>query len=213
MKRSLKEKRWHKATLVTWFLQIVPFIRFMGITGSMAYDIVKPNSDIDVFIITYEKRIWTCRYIIRCLLKLIGQLRTGDLPHQRAGKICPNRYVTDKYLIINPQNKYHAQDYTQMVPLFDKANYYQKFVIANSWMEQYGYFKPQKVLNLVHSTGLRIIRNFLEWILKGKYGEKFEQFCRKKGVTEFKNKFSSFNKPGSTIIANDNEIRIHVHAH
>lgn len=209
MARSLKEKRWHKATLIAWWLQIVPFIRFIGVTGSMAHDVVKPNSDIDIFIITAEKRIWTCRYFVRCLLKLIGQLRTGDLPHERAGKTCPNRYVTDKYLVINPQNKYHAQDYIRMIPLFDEVNSYKKFVTANVWMEKYGYFEPQKVLNLVHSKTLNFLRKVSEQILSGSFGDKVEQFCKERGLKEFKAKFYNFNKPLSTIVANDYEIRIH----
>ncbi len=213
MVKSLKEKRWHKATLIAWLLQIVPFIRFIGITGSMAHDAIKPNSDIDIFIITTEKKIWTARFFLRSVLKITFQLRVGDKPHQRAGKICPNRYLTDKYLVINPQNQYHAQDYTQMIPLYDENSTYKKFIIANKWMEKYGYFQRNKVLNLVQSRTLVLIRKILESILAKPIGDKFEDFCRKKGMKELKSKFYNINKPGSKIIANDNEIRIHVHPH
>jgi len=209
MVRSLKEKRWHKATLISWLLQVTPFIRFIGVTGSMAHDIIRPSSDIDIFIIAKEKRLWTCRFFSRALLRILGQLRTGDKFEERSGKICPNRYVSDKYLIINPQNEYHAQDYVQMIPLFDNGKYYHQFIVTNSWMEEYGYFRPQKVLNLVHSNTLTFFRKTIEQFLSGKYGESFEQMAYKRGLKNIKRQFPNLNKPNSSIIANNNEIRIH----
>lgn len=210
---TLKEKRWHKANLIAWLLQMAPFIRFIGITGSMAHDIVKPYSDIDIFIITKHNRIWTCYFCVETILRFIGQLRISDKPQKRAGKICPNRYTTDQYLIINPQNKYHVQDYTQMVPLFNKENTYQKFVIANAWMEKFDYFAPKKVLNLVQSHFLELLRKFAEWILKGKFGGRVEIFFQNWQMKRLKIKYPNINKERSAIVANKNEIRIHTQPH
>lgn len=209
MSKVLTEKRWHKASIIVWYMQMVPFIRFISITGSLAYDVAKPSSDIDIFIIAKVSRIWTCRAFTRFFLKLIGQLRTGNLPYQRAGKICPNRLVTDKYLVINPQNSYHAQDYTQMVPLFDIGNLYQKFIIANKWMEKYGFFRPRRALNLVDSVAPSYLRKFLELALGGKFGDYIERKYRESQLKEVKKEEPTVNKSGSSIIANDNEIRIH----
>ncbi|MCL5795344.1 MAG: nucleotidyltransferase domain-containing protein [Patescibacteria group bacterium] len=211
MNRTLSEKRWKKADLVSWYLQMVPFIRLVAVTGSMSYGTIKPSSDIDMFIIAKAGRIWTCRAFCRSLLKFIGQLRTGEAINERAGKICPNRFVTNAYLVINPQNSYHAQDYTQMVPMFDVGGLYQKFIIANKWMEKFGYFRPKKALNLVHSHSLTNIRKFLEWALAGKFGAMTEKNLREKHLKALNKKYPNINQPGSSIIANDNEIRIHPH--
>lgn len=209
MSKLLAEKRWHKVSIIVWYMQMVPFLRFVSVTGSLAYDVAKPSSDIDIFIIAKAGRIWTCRAFARFFLKLIGQLRTGNLPRERAGKICPNRFVTDKYLVVNPQNSYHAQDYTQMVPLFDLENLYQKFVIANKWMEKFGYFRPRRALNLVDSVTPSFLRKFLELILGGKFGDYIEKKYQQSQLKEIKLEEPTVNKSGSTIIANDNEIRIH----
>lgn len=209
MNRTLSEKRWKKADLVSWYLQAVPFIKFVSVTGSMSYGTIKPSSDIDIFIIAKTGHIWTCRAFSRSLLKLIGQLRTGSTIAERAGKICPNRYVTDSYLVINPQNSYHAQDYTQMVPMFDVGGLYKKFVIANKWMEKFGYFRPKKTLNLVYSHTLTRIRKILEWALSGKFGEMMEKRYKEKQLVGIAQECPTMNKLNSSIIANDNEIRIH----
>lgn len=209
MDQQLSEHRWHRANKITWFLQLTPFIRFVGVTGSMAYGVIKPNSDIDIFIIAKARRIWTTRAISRFLLRTIKRLRTGNEFHQRAGKICPNRYVSDKYLLINPQNRYHAQDYIQMVPLFDEKEYYKKFISANKWMEEYGYFSPRKVLNLVQSNTLNWIRHIAEWILGESFGDKVEKWFKKRELKIIGKEEPSLNQPGSSIVANDNEMRIH----
>jgi len=208
---DLIESRKHKAKKVAWALQIVPFIRFIGLTGSLAYDIVNENSDIDIFIITSAKRIWTCRFFVMLFLKIFRLQRIGDSKTARAGKICPNRFVSDDYLMINPQNRYHAQDYSQMVPLFDD-NIYDKFLSENSWMKKYGYFPNRRLIILVRSAGiLSSIRKISEYILRGRFGDWVEAKTKKYQIGILKKRYPNFNHLSSGIYANDEEIRIHPH--
>lgn len=207
---DLVQKRQHRARKVTWFLQMVPFIRFIGLTGSLAYDVAKKGSDIDIFIISKHGRIYTCRFFIVGILKLLQIYRSGDTFEKRAGKICPNRFVTDKYLSINPQNRYHAQEYTQMVPLFD-TGIYQKFLSKNEWMEKYGYFPPKKAMSLTQSGNiLTTIRRISEWLLSGLLGDWLEKYLKDHQFKQLE-KNPDFNIEESGIYADNNEIRIHPH--
>lgn len=210
MNETLIEKRWVKAERMSWFLQGIPFMRFMAVTGSLAYDTAKETSDIDFFIIAKNKRIWTTRYFATLFLRCIGQYNYINTKN-RAGKICPNRFVTDNYLVIHPQNRYHAQDYTQMVPLFDIANLYNKFILKNKWMEKFGFFKPRRALLVVRSPFMRTVRTIGEFILKGSLGNWLENVLKNRQLKTLKNNFPSLNEPHSTIIASDQEIRIHPH--
>lgn len=206
VQEELIEKRWHRAGKTAWFLQMVPFIRFISVTGSLAYETIKETSDIDIFIITKARRIWLVRAISTLLLRMVRRYRTE---RERAGKICPNRFVTDHFLIIRPQNRYHAQDYTQMVPLFDIGGMYEKFIEKNKWMEQFGFFKPRRAIALVHSPTLTRVRKIGEFILSGFLGDWLENFFRHYQLRHLKKEYPDLNEPNSTIIANDNEIRIH----
>lgn len=206
---NLVQKRQHRAEKTAWLLQIVPFIKFVGLTGSLAYDVAKASSDIDIFIITKYGRIWTCRFFTVIILKSLKLYRSGDLPRQRAGKICPNRFVTDDYLLINPQNRYHAQDYSQMVRLFEEGGIYKKFRTKNEWMEKYGYFEPKRAISLIQSAGIiSTIRRITERILGGILGDWFEKKVKN---FQLKNimKNPKVNKPGTGLYVDDNELRFH----
>lgn len=208
VQEELVDKRWHRAEKTAWLLQMVPFVRFIALTGSLAYGTVKESSDIDVFIITKKGRIWLTRAWSTLLLRIIGKYRTET---RRAGMICPNRFVTDDYLLIQPENRYHAQDYTQMVPLFDAGGMYDQFIGKNKWMEKYGFFKPRRAATLVYSPTLNGLRKIWEFILGGMLGDVLENIYRNYQLKRKKNKYPELNEQDSTIIANDKEIRIHPH--
>ncbi|MCL5795412.1 MAG: hypothetical protein M1338_03570 [Patescibacteria group bacterium] len=208
MNDTLAEKRWIKAEKTAWFLQGVPFVRFISVTGSLAYDMAKENSDIDIFVIAKTGRIWTARYFVTLFLRCIGQYNYINTT-KRAGKICPNRFLADDYLVIHPQNRYHAQDYTQMVPLFDINGLYDKFIAKNKWMEKYGFFKPRRALLVVRSPLMRFLRSVSEFILRKNLGNWLEKILKNHQLKIIKRDFPSLNEPHSTIIASDREIRIH----
>lgn len=205
MTQDIIDKRWRKINLIAWYLQLTPFIRFIAITGSMAFNLAKDESDINIFIIARAKRIWTCFYFSRLLLKLMWQLRTSE---KKAGKICPNHYVTDEYLIINPQNAYFAQQYSHLIPIFDEKHLCTKFFTANKWMEELGYSRPVCALNLVQSNTLNFLRHVLEICLAGGLGNWLEHLLKKSQLKRILREEPTCNQPGSSIVANDNEIRI-----
>jgi len=190
-------------------LQIVPFIRFIGLTGSLARDIAKTSSDIDFFIVTSAGRIWTCRFFTVVMLKILGLYPKGEECRKRAGKICTNRFVTDKYLVINPQNRYHAEEYSRIAPLFDSDSILEKFYKKNIWMQNFGYYPAQRVISLVQSAGiLSTIRRISEFILSGSLGNAFESYCKKFQLKSImKNPLA--NQSDSGIYVDDNELRFH----
>ena len=208
--QDLVQIRQHRVRKITWFLQVVPFIRFIGLTGSLAYDVAKKDSDIDIFIISKKNRIYTCRFFVIGILKLLGMYHP-PANAKRAGKICPNRFVTDAYFLINPQNRYHAQEYTQMVPLFNYDDIYRKFLLANKWMQKYGYFPSKKAMSLTQSGNiLTTIRLIFEWIFSGYLGDRLEKNLKNRQIEQLK-KNKKFNVEGSGIYADDNEVRVHPH--
>jgi hypothetical protein len=207
MDNELLDKRWRKTNLVSWFLQIAPFIRFIGVSGSMSFGIAKKCSDIDLFIIAKNKRIFTCYFFVKLLLYVTGQLHDWNKP--KDGKICPNRFVSDKYLVINPQNKYLAGQYNQIIPIFDYKDYYDRFFTANIWIQDFGFVRPVSAKNLVQSNIPTIIRNIFEVIFAGSLGDRFEKFIYNRELKNIAKNHQNLNKQDSTVVVNHNEIRIH----
>jgi len=175
---GLVTKRQKKAKFIASILAAVPFVRMIALTGSLARGESREDSDIDFFVVTQTGRIWTCRFFIILLLKLLGQYRTDE---NTAGKICPNRYQAEDSLEIYPHSVYHAKEYSQIVPLFDSGSVYQRFQEANKWIikkikEQRAKIKnANQNLKIKESQVLRFLRRVGESILIGRFGDLLEE--------------------------------------
>lgn len=194
-----------RAILVANILRFVPYVRLLSVSGSLADGNIKKDSDIDFFIITKHGRLWQTRFFIVIILKLFGLYRTGDLSHQKAAKICPNRWVTDKYLLIDPQNLYHAQEYSHTVPLYDENHTYQKFITKNSWIKKYSEFK---IFQPKIDKKKPSIKKIFEWILSKVLGNCLEVICKKIQLRSIL-KDSRVNKPGRGLYVDDQQLRFH----
>lgn len=117
-------------------LGVIPWIKLIGVTGSVAAFNAEENADIDFFIIAEKNRLWLVRLFTVILLKLIGRYRTNDSPN---GKICPNIYVDEQNLSWpkNKRNLFIAQEIIMMHPLLNRENTYFKFIKANQWVHEH----------------------------------------------------------------------------
>lgn len=171
----LFKQRLKKAYWIAWLLQVIPFVRMVGLNGSMTTGKMRENSDIDFLIITKRGRIWTTRFLVTVLVHLSGQRRYAK---KIAGRICLNRYQTDDFLDIQPHNLYHAQTFAPLVPLLD-SNLYPRYQKANQWMERFNFkVKPAFFIKPVESKFLRKVQKLMEKILEGRIGEWLEKKLR-----------------------------------
>lgn len=171
MKDKLLKKRWKRAHRIAWFLQITPFIRMIGVNGSMTTGKITEKSDIDFLAVVKPGRIFTARFFITFLTHITGKRRHGQ---KIAGRVCLNRYHTDNFLEIFPHDEYHEKVFSKLFPILDLDNFYEKYKKANSWMKncnfennQYPKVKLSKILNFK--------RKALEWILSGRFGDFLER--------------------------------------
>ncbi len=204
MLTKLEKKYWDKAQKAARFLQVVPFVRLIGVNGSLAQGKINARSDIDILIIAKSSRIWTCRFFSIILMKFAG-LKTSK--NRTAGQICLNRFITDKSLCIVPYDYYHARDHSSMVPIYDKNLYY-KYKLENRWMKQY--IKWPKITKrlIKESKALKKCRNFLEWFLSGSLGNWLENLAKKYQIKKIKNNSLIIPNKG-IIIANDKTVCFH----
>lgn len=123
---------------LVYFLGWVPFLRMIGVTGSLAMKAADPKSDWDFFVVLKSGSIWTGRTILTALLHIIGKRRHGKKVCDRA---CLNYYVTENNLGILTKDLFSAHEYSFALPIFGVATF-RKFEVANRWISR---FKPAYV--------------------------------------------------------------------
>jgi predicted nucleotidyltransferase len=165
-------RNWRRAVWVTRWLRFLPYVRMIGLNGSLATGSWHLDSDIDFYIVLREDRLLYGRILVTFLVQLLGLRRHAKL---EAGRICLNRYAVTSYLEIKPPNNYHARVFSKLIPLYSAQNVYFDFVLANQWMKDFGY--PVRELKpLLEDSFLQSrIKHFEEWILDLLAGNRLEE--------------------------------------
>ncbi len=118
----LAQHKWLLTTRTARFLALAPFVRALFGSGSLALHTTRPESDLDVFVIAKQGRIWTARLGLLIISQLLGR-RRKHWDRLAPDKICLNHYITDQAMNM-PQavrNLFTAVAYTRLVPVFAHA--------------------------------------------------------------------------------------------
>lgn len=165
-------------------IAVMPFVRMIGATGSLAFKHGKKGSDWDMFIVMEAGKIWIGRFILTGFLHLIGKRRYGKKVQDRA---CLNYFVTDDQLEIMNKDLYGAHEYQTMRLLFG-SKVFARFELANRWI---GRFKPhygvtflQDRFTLKESSLRNAIQAFLEAVVRGLPGTSLCIAWQRKKIAE-----------------------------
>jgi len=180
-KRYLKSKELiEEIDFIQRYLVKIPFIKFVGISGSLAsFNFDETTDDIDLFIICDEGRVWISRLITVIIFKLLN-VYVNDINSQY--KICPNFYISTKSMNWKPEkrNIYVAHEIAMLQPLINKDNFYFKFLSANKWVKEYlPNFEFEEINDEVfdrsHTTVLDLVDSFFMDLQK-KFMKNFSGF-------------------------------------
>ncbi len=116
---------------LSWF----PQIKLIGLSGSLAMMNAKFTDDIDLFIITERKRLWTGRFIAVAMAQFLGLRRKRGIK-RAPDKICLNLFFDANDVVIPPSKRstYVAHEVLQMKPLVNKNQTYEQFIQKNRWV-------------------------------------------------------------------------------
>lgn len=84
--------KWKRARRRMWILPYIPYVREVGVTGSIVLNNASETSDIDVLTTAREGRIWTTRLFVTAVTHILGIRR-----HRRRirDRLCFNHYRTE----------------------------------------------------------------------------------------------------------------------
>lgn len=148
-KRKLESvEKMGKAKRIIKLLSFIPFIKFIGVSGALSMENSDKRDDIDIFVIAKRQFVWTTRFFIITFLKLIKEYRARK-DRDYTGKICLNMIIGEDEMGFNKsrQDLYTAHEITQLLPIFDKDNTYNKFINLNSWVKKY---MPNVLINKIY---------------------------------------------------------------
>lgn len=118
---------WTWARRYARLIWMLPFVRMVAVTGSLAMDNVERGDDIDLMIVTETGRLWMTRAMILVVVRL-ARLR-GDT-------LCPNYILSARALTLGQRDFYAAHELAQMAPLYGRQAA-ERFWAENAWCTDY----------------------------------------------------------------------------
>ena len=196
---SLKIKKLIK--IINW-LQYVPFVRMVCVTGALAMKQAHSKSDWDLLIAIKEGRIWTGRTLVTVATQLFGRRRYGKNVSDR---ICLNYFISENRLEIMTKDLFSANEYMFMFPLSGWDNF-KHFQLRNIWISS---MKPAYFPGILPSRHLLEKNVFLLKIQKA--GEMFFGWDWLESVLKKIEKQRIINNPktkqeGSLVYAGDDAL-------
>lgn len=213
-REKMAAQKWKRLVRLGWWLQVVPFVRAVFVSGSMALGNPDMTSDFDVVVITRAGRLYTCRLVLSLLTSLMGARRTK---HEKVApdKFCFNHYITDDRLALSHHSLYTAAVYNDLVPVIGGEDIVERFYTANPWLRQYFVHVP------VHRTYIRKTvaaspfllgaRAVKEWCLNGMLGGVVERVLRSWQQRRIVANPAT-RAPGGRVVANDHQLEFHPHS-
>jgi hypothetical protein len=117
------------------FLQLIaatPYVRLAALSGSIAHQNLDARGDLDLFVVTRGRKVWSVAVAIVALAKLLGLRRT----------VCANFIVADTHLALEQQDLFTASQIIHLKPLIG-MDVFRNFVAANPFVTRnYPNFHP-----------------------------------------------------------------------
>lgn len=220
-RHALAQQKWKIARRVVRWFELVPLVKMVGGSGSLAWFNTNELSDLDLFVIVKRGRIWTARAFLLLISQLLGR-RRKYWDEISPDNICLNHYITDELLLMNRavRNLYMAQQYNQMVPLIG-LDMFNRWRDANQvWLRQYVIY-PERPLapSRLYVSGWegweRIKLWFESWLLElpGDWMEKAFRYWQVRAIKKHEERREKAGRAQGhdRIVINDNELAFHPH--
>jgi len=177
-----------KASSIARLIFNAPFVKFVGISGSLSKGYADEKSDFDFFIVTSANRLWICRTILHLFKKLtflVGQQR----------KFCMNYFVDESALLLEEQNIYTATELASMIPV-SGLEQHKTLLAANSWLYKLlPNIKRSTVVLEQQLSPKNNLKKLMEWTINIAAPTSFNQFLMTFTDRRWRKKWARKNYP------------------
>ncbi len=179
-------------------LQLIPGVRFIGVTGSLAMESAVPEDDIDFLIIAAKNRLWLTRALVLSALLAWGVKRPDDGGTEYPNLICANIFLSETDLYIADENLFIAHEICQMLPLLgDKT--YGSFIQANAWVKSYLPQWQSAPVQFQDRPSWRRAQRVAEAAFANRVGDKMDNELAKRQLTRIESKHARGHNPNVKI--------------
>jgi hypothetical protein len=213
---SSAPRKWRRVRRAAEFLRLVPFVEFVGVCNTLAYDNARPESDMDVFIVVRDGHLWTSRALVTAVVHALGLRRHDDKIRDR---VCLSFYVTQSALdlsplTLKPVDPELALWVAQMVPVLDRHGTFAAFRRANAWVERIlpnAFAEARSDRRVRWSGPLALAQNLYElFLLNPLIGPAVESFARGRQMKRMDRNWWSRSKSGGTdVVISDLVLKFH----
>lgn len=207
-----------KIKVMAGFLAVIPFIEAIILNGSLAQKKATNVSDIDILIISSNKRIWTVRLLVNFLAIISFQKRSKDEGRGHAKKFCFNYFLTSGFLKIpvgrgEEIDSYCADNYSQSVLIWGDTKLFENFLNDNKALflktsKTYPNRQFDSVFPLARSFVGTYIKNSFEKYLKNSIGDRLEAWAKQFQLKKI-NLDERTKRYPKYIVCSDHELRFH----
>lgn len=168
-----------KAKRIGRFLYRFPFVRAVGISGSLSKGYADKNADIDFFIITAPDRLWIARTFMHLFKKLTFLAGRQDY-------YCMNYYIDETALSLDEQNIFTAIEIKTLLPVSGAA-VMDRFFRQNGWVND---FLPSCPFRQQEKDEPRrmYFKKITEWLLGKSSGQRLENYLMRLTRNRWKKK-------------------------
>ena len=204
-RREARSRRFlqHHDTLLR-LLCAIPFTRLVALSGSVAHLNLEPDGDLDLFIVTRGRRVWTVMVAVLLLTRLLRRRRV----------ICANFVIADSHLVLEPQDLFTANQLLHLKPLIG-ANVLEQFMAANPFVARFypnaAAYRPDPSLLEGWTRGFFGIKSLLELILRAP-SPLIEAGCRRLYAWHLRRRASSWRSPDQVRLQSD-YLKLHTRSH
>jgi hypothetical protein len=156
-----------KANRIGRFLYQFPFVKAVGVSGSLSKNFAPDKADIDFFIITSTGRLWIARTLMHIYKKFT--FLTGRQHYH-----CMNYYMDEEAYLLREQNIFTAIELKTLLPVCGGAEFNALWAAnewANDWLPHCTYRHPAQP-----DPRRSRLKKWGEWILNKKIFNRLDDY-------------------------------------
>jgi hypothetical protein len=106
-----------RAKAIGRMIALFPFVKFVGISGSLSKGYANDTTDFDFFIVTSRNTLWICRTMLHLVKKM-------SFLFKKQHWFCMNYFIDDQHLELEEQNIFTQIELSTLIPVYNTDMYH-----------------------------------------------------------------------------------------